>query len=125
MTDAKKARDYWLEASAMTPMTLERALEVAIKCSQLISYDDMPQGIEGAECDQAAAVLRAFMEKGLPTIRAADRQGMRFKPTPDLTEALARLKALEEELLGTKHGIDYSVWADEIAAIRKALGAND
>ena len=73
--------------------------------------------------------------------------------TPDLTEALARLKALEEDLrvhsfVCTKCGASWrdsgggsnlctacgymavdcggkDKWADEIAAIRKALGAND
>lgn len=51
----------------MTPMPLEKALEVAIKRLQGIAVF--------AEADEAAATLRAFMEKGLPFYKAAEEWG--------------------------------------------------
>lgn len=45
----------------------------------------------------------------------------------DLTEALARLKALEEEMRDVRSilGSTPQLWADEIAAIRGKLGASE
>lgn len=49
----------------MTPMTLERALEVAI--------DELTDAAKWADdAGEAAATLREFMEKGLPFYRAAE-----------------------------------------------------
>ena len=172
----------------MTPMPLERALEVALA----VLDPGTEEQATYEELDQAAATLRAFMEKGLPLYRAAEdyqkradafdntaalcldemaehypRQGgqvSELKPcpfcggrpnidrwvnltkngvvycaacdftlpptawnrrTPDLTEALARLKALEEAIgrYGRYPGIEWcDDWKNEIAAIRGKLG---
>lgn len=116
----------------MTPMNLERALEVAIEACESVKMQDSDE--LGRLEMHAAATLRAFLEAHkAATAFVEERQ-------PQVTEALARLKALEERLrLGCSpdnhqtvlalqedfsgyipHGCSCSM-ADEIAAIRTKL----
>lgn len=53
----------------MTPMPLERALDVALGALREATSNEIR--------DEAAAVLREFLEKGLPFYLAAEKLGLR------------------------------------------------
>lgn len=56
----------------MTPMSLERALEAACKVLENMSEINAAYEDIGGSPIEAAAALRAFLEKGLPFYRAAE-----------------------------------------------------
>ena len=108
-------------------MTLEQALEVAIEaCEEEGKLYDEGHAL-GDALEQAAAVLRAFMEAHKAAEAFVEER------QPQVLEALARLKALEDGLvrnviierpIGSVRQPLYADLAKEIAAIREKLGAN-
>lgn len=81
----------------MTPMTLERAVEVAIEaCDNWAGFYDGNRdtttnpNLYYDDCSKAAATLRAFVDKGLPFFKAAETT-MVFYHASDTDAALHNL----------------------------------